>query len=241
MTAAAGAVIAAHPGVRAALFDVDGTLLDSNDMHIEAWGRAFRDFGLEASTERLRGQMGNGGERLVEALCRPEDAARLSKALLQRHGEIFQRAFLPHVRPFPGVRALFERLHADGVRIVLASSVKRDERERHIDILGVRDLLDAASGELAEDSKPAPDVFQAGLARLGNVAPRDTIAVGDSIYDALAARRAGMRAIGVLTGSFSERRLREAGASLVFRDIADMLENYDRLIPYPVRNFAVRK
>lgn len=216
--------------MKAALFDVDGTLLDSNDMHVEAWGRAFSYYGLKVPTEKLREQMGNGGDHLVKALCKPEDAARLAKPLIERHVEIFTRAFLPHVRPFPGVRALFERLHADGVRIVLASSAQKWERERHIEILGVRDLLDAAtSGEAAEESKPAPDVFQAGLQRLGNVAARDAIAVGDSTYDALSARRAGMRAVGVTTGSFNERRLREAGAWLVFRDVADMLENYDCL------------
>jgi len=216
--------------VRAALFDVDATLLDSNDMHIEAWGRAFRDFDLDIPTDKLREQMGNGGDRVVKALCRPQDAARLSKALIERHVEIFTRAFLPHVRPFPGVRPLFERLHADGVRIVLASSARPAERDRHIEILGVGDLRDAASsGEDADHTKAAPDVFQAALARLKNVAPRAAIAVGGSIYDAVAARRAGLCPVGVLTGSFGERRLREAGASLVFRDIAHMLENYDAL------------
>lgn len=216
--------------MQAALFDVDGTLLDSNDMHVEAWGRACSDYGLKVPTDKLREQMGNGGDRLVKALCKPEDAARLAKPLMERHVEIFTRAFLPHVRPFPGVRALFERLHADGVRIALASSAQKWERDRHIEILGVGDLLDTAtSGDDAEPSKPAPELFQAALARLGNVAPRDAIAVGDSIYDALAARRAGLRAVGVTTGSFNERRLREAGAWLVFRDVADLLGNYDSL------------
>ena len=199
--------------MRAALFDVDGTLLDTNEMHIEAWGRAFNDFGIKMPRERLREQMGNSGERLVKAVCKPDDAARLSKALVERHVEIYTRAFLPHVRPFPGVRELFERLRADGVRIALASSARRAERERQIEILGVRDLLDAvASSEILRD---------------GGV--RDAAAIGDSVFDAMAARKAGLRAIGVQTGSFNERRLREAGAEYVYRDIADMLERYDAL------------
>ena len=190
--------------IRAALFDVDGTLLDSNELHVKAWRRAFADFDIPVSLRALREQMGNRGDRLAAALCPPGAADELARKLVQRHSDIFARDYLHRVRPFPGVRRLFNRLRADGVRVVLASS-QEWERDRHIGILGVRGLVE-------EDALAAP---------------RDTIAVGDSPYDALAARQAGMQAIGVLTGSFDKRTLWDAGARYVYRDIADLLERYE--------------
>ena len=213
--------------IRAALFDVDGTLLDSNELHVRAWRRAFAEFDIRVPMQALREQMGNGGDRLVAALCPPEQAERIAKKLIQRHVDIFARDYLHRVRPFPGVRELFERLHADGVRVVLASSAQEWERDRHIEILGVGHLLDSAtSGEAIAHTKPCPDVFRAALDGLGDVSPREAVAAGDSPYDAIAARRAGMQAIGVLTGSFDKECLWKAGARMVFRDFEDLLESY---------------
>ena len=148
--------------------------------------------------------------------------------LVQRHADIFARDYLDSVRPFPGVAELFERLRADGVRIALASSARKWERDRYIARLGVGHLLDAATtGRSAKHTKPQPDVFRAALARLGGVARDEAVVVGDSPYDAQAARRGGMQAIGVLTGGFPKQRLWEAGARMVFRDIEDLLESYE--------------
>jgi beta-phosphoglucomutase-like phosphatase (HAD superfamily) len=91
-----------RPVIRAALFDVDGTLLDSNEAHVEAWRRAFLDFGMEVSVTALREQMGNGGDRVLRALCSPQQVREFSKALIQRHVEIYNRDYLPMVRPFRG-------------------------------------------------------------------------------------------------------------------------------------------
>lgn len=214
--------------LRAALFDVDGTLIDSNESHARAWQRALRDFGIDVSLAAVRQQMGNGGERVVRALCTPGQAHALGKDLVQRHAEIFTRDYLDSVRPFPGVVELFERLRADGVRIALACSARKWERDRYIARLGIGHLLDAATtGRSAKHTKPQPDVFRAALARLGGVARDEAVVVGDSPYDAEAARRGGMQAIGVLTGGFPKQRLWEAGARMVFRDIEDLLESYE--------------
>jgi HAD superfamily hydrolase (TIGR01509 family) len=213
--------------IRAALFDVDGTLLDSNDLHIKAWQRAFEDLGIAVPLEALADQMGNGGERLVKALCTPEQSRKCAKALIERHVEIFNRDYLKRVRPFPTVRPLFERLREDGIRIALASSARTEERDKHVEMLGIGDLLDAATdGEMLDESKPCPDVFEAALARLGGIAPATAVVIGDSPYDMEAARRGGMQAIGVESGSFAPPRLLEAGASRVFRDVGDLLERY---------------
>jgi HAD superfamily hydrolase (TIGR01509 family) len=213
--------------VRAAIFDVDGTLLDSNELHVQAWRRAFQDFGIEVGLPALRDQMGNGGDRLVEALCSADQVAKLSNSLIERHVEIFARDYWEKVRPFPGVRELLERLQSDGVRIALASSAQEWERDRHVDLLGIADLLDACTtGEAADDTKPAPDIFQAALAGLDGIAPHEAVVVGDSPYDAMAAQKAGMQALGLLSGGFSKRRLWQAGARVVFRDVAEVLAVY---------------
>jgi HAD superfamily hydrolase (TIGR01509 family) len=215
--------------IRAALFDVDGTLLDSSAFHVEAWRRAFSDFGIEVAVHAIAQQMGNGGDRVVKALCTPEQAAKFSKRLIERHVEIFSRDYLPRVQPFPGVVELFQRLRHEGVRISLASSAQEWERDRHIEILGVAHLLDhATSGEAAETTKPSPDIFQAALCGLGDVAPEEAVAIGDSPYDAEAARRGGFWCFGVLSGGFSKQRLLQAGAHRVFSDIADLLEDSKR-------------
>ena len=213
--------------VRAALFDVDGTLLDSNELHVQAWQQALRDYGIEVPREALRQQMGNGGDQLVLAVCGPQRARKLSKKLIERHVEVFARDYIDQVRPFPGVRELFERLRADGVQVALASSAQKWERDRHIELLGIGHLLDGATtGEAIDHAKPCPDVFQTALRSLVNVAPREAVVVGDSPYDALAARSAGMQAIGVLSGGFSARILRAAGARPVLRDLQDLLRGY---------------
>jgi HAD superfamily hydrolase (TIGR01509 family) len=214
--------------VRAAIFDVDGTLLDSNELHVQAWWRAFHDFGIEVALPALRDQMGNGGDRLVATLCSADQAAELSDSLIERHVEIFARDYLHKLRPFPGVRELFERLQGDGVRIALASSAQEWERDRHIEILGIADLLDTCtSGEAAEHTKPAPDIFRAALAGIPGAAAHEAVVLGDSPYDAIAARRAGMQALGLLSGGFSKRQLWDAGAKVVFRDVADLLGVYN--------------
>jgi HAD superfamily hydrolase (TIGR01509 family) len=214
--------------IRAALFDVDGTLIDSNDLHVKAWQRAFASFDIEVSTRALHEQMGNGGDRVVRAFCTPAQARKWGKKLIARHVEIFTRDYIDEVRPFPGVRDLFQRLRADRVRIALASSAQKQERDRHIAMLGIADLLDAATtGQAVEHTKPCPDIFQTALARLGGIAPQAAAVIGDSPWDAIAARSGGMCAIGVLSGGFSRRRLSEAGAKPVFRDVAHLLESYD--------------
>jgi beta-phosphoglucomutase-like phosphatase (HAD superfamily) len=129
------------------------------------------------------------------------------------------------------VRELFERLRADDLQIVLATSSKQVELEGHLKSLGVEDLLDAfTSADDAEHSKPCPDIFEAALGRLQDVRPAEAIVVGDTPYDAVAAAKAGMQTIGVASGGFPEETLLDAGARAVYVDIADLLDHYDEWV-----------
>lgn len=216
------------PAFEAVLFDIDGTLVDSNDLHIASWRSAFAHFGIEVSYEDVHAQMGKGGDQLIPVFCTPEQIDKFGTALEKLRLDIFVREHLPHVQPFPGVRELFGRLRADGRRIALATSAKDVELESHVKNLGVAGLFeDATSADDAEHSKPCPDIFEAALARLEGVSADSAIVVGDTPYDAIAAGRAGISTIAVLSGGFAERTLREAGAIAVYRDVADLVERYE--------------
>lgn len=213
---------------KAVLLDVDGTLVDSNDLHVEAWRGAFRRHGKDVSREELRGQMGKGGDRIVEAFLGDDELRRFGKAVEDLHVELFVRDFLPRERILPGVRPLLERLKADGLRLVLASSAKDEELEGHLRVLGIDELLDHQTGaDDAERSKPCPDIFLAALRALPGFRAEETMVIGDSPWDAKAARRAGIPMIAVLTGGFSEEQLRGNGAVAVYRDLCELLENYE--------------
>jgi HAD superfamily hydrolase (TIGR01549 family) len=213
---------------RAVLFDIDGTLIDSVDLHAEAWRQAFARFGKELPFQQVRSQIGKGGDQLMPVFLSPEELGRFGEALEAYRGDLYKRQFLPRVRPFPAVRPLFQRIRADGKPIALASSAKGDELETYIRLTEVGDLITAAtSADDAERSKPEPDIFQAALGRL-RLPPDGVVVVGDTPYDAQAARRAGLAPLGVLCGGFPEADLRAAGCREIYRDPADLLARYDQ-------------
>ena len=214
--------------VQAVIFDVDGTLIDSNDQHALAWLRAFRHFGYAFPFEALRDQIGKGGDQLMPVFLPQEVVDQQGEAISSFRSELFKREFLPGLQPFGEVRPLFERLRADGRRIVLASSATGEELERYKEIAGVGDLLDdATSSDDVEHSKPEPDIFLAAL-RTAGVGPDQAVVVGDTPYDAQAASKAGLRTIAVLCGEFPEADLRDAGCVAVYRDPAHLLAEYEQ-------------
>jgi beta-phosphoglucomutase-like phosphatase (HAD superfamily) len=214
----------------AVIFDVDGTLVDSVDYHAEAWQRAFTHFGYSFDVAAIRSQIGKGGDQLMPVFL-PEDViARDGKAIEAYRKDLFQRDYMPKVKGFPQVRALFERLMADGKRIALASSAKGDELAAYKKVANIADFdLVETSSDDAEKSKPHPDIFHAALDRLGLQA-RHCVVVGDTPYDAEAAAKAGIRTTGVLCGGFPEFDIRAGGASQIFEDPADILDHYGRWI-----------
>jgi len=213
---------------KAVIFDVDGTLIDTVDFHASAWVEALKHFGFDIAFKDMRAQIGKGGDQILHGLLPPDVIEQKGEEIQDFRADLFKRDYLPKVHAFPGVRELFERIRASGQRAVLASSGKRDEVEDYKAIARIEDLIEAAtSSDDAERSKPFPDIFQAALDKLSPLTADDAVVVGDTPYDAEAARRAGLKTVGVLSGGFPEQALREAGCIAIYRDPEDLLRNYD--------------
>jgi beta-phosphoglucomutase-like phosphatase (HAD superfamily) len=216
---------AARP--RAVLFDVDGTLVDTNDLHAVAWREAFRHFGHDVPLETIRTQIGKGGDNLIPTLL-PDLPAGARAEMDAWRGDLFKRDYLPSATPFPCVRALFERLMEDEIRIVLASSSSKAEVAFHLDLIAAEDLVaGVTSKDDVESSKPCPDIFEAALGKVAPIPPEEVVVVGDSPWDMKAASRAGLKAIGFLSGGFPEADLRGEGAIACYQGPAHLLADYE--------------
>jgi HAD superfamily hydrolase (TIGR01549 family) len=213
----------------AVIFDIDGTLLDSVDLHAQAWQEAFRQFGHDIPFDRIRSQIGKGGDQLMPVFLEKKELEQKGKELQEFRGKLFKQKYLPRVKPFPGVRELFLKLKVEGKKLALASSAKGDELKDFERIANIEDLVQVETSSAdAERSKPYPDIFEAALARLGDTVNRDrVIVVGDSPHDAEAAAKAKLRTVGVLCGGFPEESLRKAGVIAVFAGPEDLLRHFD--------------
>src|SRR3954464_7324093 len=170
--------------LKAVIFDVDGTLIDSVDIHAQAWVDALSEFGHEIEFDAVRGQIGKGGDQLMPVFLSKEELEDEGEALDTRRGEILKERYLSKIKPFADVRALFERIKADGTRIVLASSAEADELEFYKKIADIEGLTDAeTSADDVEQSKPEPDIFESAISRLGGVERDEAIVIGDTPYD----------------------------------------------------------
>lgn len=214
--------------VKAVIFDIDGTLIDSVDLHARAWLEAFGLFGHKLSFAEVRKQIGKGGDQLMPVFLSTEEVQRSGELVEKVRGDLYKQRYMKKVKPFPKVRELLERIKSDGLQIALASSAKGDELDYYKKLINVEDLMEAhTSADDADKSKPHPDIFQAALAKLDDVAPEHAIVVGDTPYDAIAAHKAGMPSVGVLCGGFPENELRSAGCIEIYADPADLLTKYD--------------
>jgi HAD superfamily hydrolase (TIGR01509 family) len=214
--------------VKAVIFDVDGTLIDSVDFHARAWRDAFGEFGHDIDLATIRGQIGKGGDQLMPVFLSGEEQERIADKLEERRSAILHERYLDKIQAFPEVRALFQRILKDGMQILLASSAKGDDLKIYKELAKIDDLLDAeTSSDDADKSKPHPDIFQAALAKLKDVDAGDAIVIGDTPYDAEAAGKAGLRTIGVRCGGWPNDKLKAAGCIAVYSDPADLLARYD--------------
>ncbi len=214
-------------GVEAVLLDVDGTLVDTTYLHACVWSEAFAQLGHPRPTADLHALIGMDGERLVlAALEGTSPSDRLVDDLVARHGELYEPHW-PHLRPLPGAQLLVRGLHASGRRVVLASSAKGSELDALRRVLDADEAMDGAtSSDDAEEGKPEPDLVLEAL-RLASVDPENALFVGDAVWDAHAAEKAGVRFVGVTSGGIAPERLLEAGALEVYAGPADLHAHLD--------------
>jgi HAD superfamily hydrolase (TIGR01509 family) len=207
---------------RAVLFDIDGTLVDTNYLHVLAWRRVFLDHGLpEITSARIHRLVGMGTDELLETLCggprpdlKPERARRFE-------------ALKSEIRAFPRAGDMLRTLHGRGVRVVLATSAEKDDLEALLAAIDADAAIDAvtSAGEV-DKAKPHPDLFGVALEEAGT-APDATVVVGDTVWDVKAAERAGLRCVGVTSGGISRAELEAAGAAAVYDDVGALLDDLD--------------
>jgi HAD superfamily hydrolase (TIGR01509 family) len=207
--------------IKAVFLDIDGTLMDTNYLHVEAWAQAFEEVGARPPRSRIHHEVGKGSDKLIpEFLEDDQKAERASELHSEYYAELQERG-----HPLPGARELVDSLVEGGYEVWLATSAKPEELEHHMKELGAEGkIAGVVSSDEAEESKPAPDIFGLALERAG-VSPEEAVVVGDSIWDIEAAKEAGVRVAAVMTGgSFSRAELEDAGAYAVYEDCAELLE-----------------
>jgi len=209
----------------AVIFDVDGTLVDSNDAHARAWVQAITESGRHVEFSRVRPLIGMGGDKLLPSVTGLSIESSEGKSIADRRREIFRRDFLPHLQPTRGAQRLLEWLRDDRKTLVVASSAEEDELQDLLRVAGTAKMFEStASSDDAERSKPDPDIVVAAI-KQANCPVADIIMVGDTPYDVEAALRAGIEIIGLRSGGWSDAELR--GAVAIYDDPADLLEHYD--------------
>jgi membrane protein len=212
---------------KAILFDIDGTLVDSNDAHVSAWDEVFRAAGHAIDRKRLHGQIGKGGDNYVPSLL-PDLAEEEQQRLADEHGRVFKAKYMPAVKPFPGARELLQRARNSGRKVVLASSASGEELDHWVELLDASEIIDGAtSKDDVRHSKPCPDIFEVARQKI-RVAADEALVIGDTPYDIEAARRSGVGTIAVLSGGFAEEELRRCGARAIYDDVAALLADFDR-------------
>jgi len=214
--------------VTAVLFDVDGTLVDSNDAHCRAWVKAFWEYGLTVDPIAVRRSIGMGGDKLMPAVSGIQSDSPLGKLIAKRRARIFKREQLPSLKPFSGAKDLVAAIKERGCTAVAASSAKEEELKPLLAIAGVDSLMDAkTSSDDAEKSKPDPDIIEAALQR-AHADPSEAIMIGDTPYDIEAAARAQVRCIAFRSGGWTDDKLE--GAVEIYDGPEDLLKNYNSSI-----------
>jgi HAD superfamily hydrolase (TIGR01509 family) len=203
------------------VLDVDGTLMDTNYLHTEAWARAFEEAGHRVPRVKLHREIGKGAELLIRNFVDDDEAVEEIQNL---HSEFYE-GFQKFGHPLPGAKELISSLKERGYEVWFVTSAKDEELEHHMQELEAEDRIDGVVNSSAVDNpKPAPDIFEEALRRAGATA-EETVAVGDALWDVEAAREAGIRTVAVLSGgAFHKQDLEEAGAVAVYEDCAALLE-----------------
>lgn len=212
------------PQVRGIIFDVDGTLVDSNDAHASSWVEALAETGRHIPFDRIRPLIGMGGDKILPQLTGLSDDSPEGKRIGERRQAIFLEKHLPGLRAFPASSELLKFLNERGHRLVAASSAKVEELEKLLAIAGAEGQLEhSTSSSDAERSKPDPDIVTAAFDRLG-LRPDEVMMIGDTPYDIDAAAKAGLRTIAFRSGGWDDPGLGRAVA--IYDGPADLLAHY---------------
>ena len=208
------------------LSDIDGTLVDSNALHAEAWRKAFEHFGIEVGLDEAWRQIGKGGDQLIPVFVNDADLPHLEEEIKKFRSDLFHRDYMPRVQRFAQARELLLRVKESGRRIVLATSAGKSDIATYKKIVGIEELVEEeASSADAKESKPEPDIFAAALKKAGAKAEQ-AIALGDTPYDARAAGALGIPVIGVTCGGWKKSDLLDAGCVEVYQDPGDLLLHF---------------
>jgi len=211
---------------RAALLDVDGTLIDSNLLHVLAWRRAFERLGFEVEANRILHCIGMGGDRLVPAILGNVDDDVAHKAREYHAEEYVDTGLIDHARVLPGAMRLIDGLHERGVLVALATSSRRQELNRHLARIGKAVHADAIiTQEDVSSTKPAPDIFAAAISALHN--PSQVVVVGDTVFDIAAAAELGLPCLCLLSGGIERHVLERAGAAAIYAHAAALADDLD--------------
>ena len=206
------------------IFDVDGTLVDSNDAHAQSWVDTFAEAGYEVPFEVVRPLIGMGADKLLPKTIGIRHDSEQGKKLIKRRSEIFRERYLPNLRPLPGARDLVLRVRDDGLKAIVATSAKDEELKGLLKAAKVDDLMEEkATASDAKRSKPDPDIVEAAIEESG-VPSSNAVMIGDTPYDVEAATRAGVRIIAFRSGGWDDASLK--GASQIYDGPADLLAHY---------------
>src|ERR687889_879784 len=207
--------------VKAVFLDIDGTLMDTNYLHIEAWVQALEEVGARPPRSTIHHEVGKGSDKLIPKFVEDgQKAERVGALHSEYYGKLQERG-----HPLPGAKELVTSLVERGYEVWLATSAEPEELEHHMQELGAEgNISGVVTSDEAEESKPAPDIFGVAVERAG-ISPEDAVVLGDSIWDIEAAKEAGVRGAAVMTGgAFSRAELEEAGAYAVYEDCHELLE-----------------
>lgn len=216
--------------IKAIIFDIDGTLIDSNNAHAETFVKAFSKYGKKVSFDEMKCLIGMGADKVLEKYLSKKEIEDFGDDLTEYRKKIFLEDYLPEIKTFPKLHELMKKLKADDKKIVLASSASGEELKNYKKLMKIDKFLEEeTSSDDAEESKPDPDIFQAAFDKLENVEKYETLIIGDTIYDAEAATKAGIKIYGVESGGWAREKLLESGCVKVFHNIAEIYKSYEEL------------
>jgi HAD superfamily hydrolase (TIGR01509 family) len=209
------------------LTDIDGTLVDSNALHAEAWRRTFEHFGIQVGLGEAWSQIGKGGDKVIPYFVPAADCDRLEKPMKEFRKEIFHRDYMHRMVAFSKAAELLAKVRDAGMKVALATSSDKEDLPVYGKLVGMDDLVnEASSSDDAKDSKPDADIFAAALKKV-NMRADQAVALGDTPWDAQAAGKLGIPVIGLTCGGWKADDLRDAGCVEVWQDPADLLLHFD--------------